>query len=460
MAKYEARARIEKVKTGSGATRYYVEREFKHDGVWRGFETITGLEEWEAKREAARSPKTVDIEDGTERQHTKSKVQNDYAASARNAKFKVGDKIKIVADAGAWRKGEKGTIIGGDYLPGYFLVKFDGGSEGRIPEEKMDVANSRACNAKFKKGDRVVATKPDYQTKGVGVVRGYEYSWDEEVERDDPGWYIVDFPNQYKVKMGKGSLRLANSRACNDILGRYKPGARVSVEIRTRPIIGKVIQYGGRPIVEYSPTTRTRFTGTLIKQNGNKWDIKSDSGEIYKDVREADLGLIYNSRACNAKFKAGDKVYVRWLGSDEEYATVISYDPKGDFYIVRGEDGQLVRPKASLLVAANSCGVRSTIPAVNAALGANAVKPGDMVKVEWEYYADKKGIVGMTGEVLKISSGIATVAIREKRNREYIVAVHALRKIANAARNDMTRPKFCLRAFTKDTCWRRSDSHG
>lgn len=214
MAKYEARARIEKVKTGSGATRYYVEREFKHDGVWRGFETITGLEEWEAKREAARTPKTVDIEDGTERQHTKSKVQNDYAASARNAKFKVGDKvkyigtkhgapygktltvvrepdavgryivrwpsdhagfmavgsegfawekelvaansarnakfkvgdkIKIVADTGAWRKGEKGTVIGGDYLPGYFFVKFDGGTEGRIPEEKMAVANSRAA---------------------------------------------------------------------------------------------------------------------------------------------------------------------------------------------------------------------------------------------------------------------------------------------------------------------------
>lgn len=84
--------------------------------------------------------------------------------------------------------------------------------------------------AKFKKGDRVVATKPDYQTKGVGVVRGYEYSWDEEIERDDPGWYIVDFPNQYKVKMGKGSLRLANSavrsRAARN--AEFKPGDVVS----------------------------------------------------------------------------------------------------------------------------------------------------------------------------------------------------------------------------------------
>ena len=40
---------------------------------------------------------------------------------------------------------------------------------------------------------------------------------------------------------------------------------------------------------------RTRFTGTLIKQNGNKWDIKSDSGEVYKSVSEADFGLSYNS---------------------------------------------------------------------------------------------------------------------------------------------------------------------
>ena len=75
--------------------------------------------------------------------------------------------------------------------------------------------------AKFKKGDRVVATEPDYQTKGVGVVRGYEYSWDEEIERDDPGYYIVDFPNQYKVKMSKGSLRLANSaRSTNSIVAK------------------------------------------------------------------------------------------------------------------------------------------------------------------------------------------------------------------------------------------------
>lgn len=214
--------------------------------------------------------------------------------------------------------------------------------------------------AKFKKGDRVVATEPNYQTKGVGVVRGYEYSWDEEVERDDPSWYIVDFPNQYKVKMGKGSLRLANAaRATNakfkvgekvkmvgfpevaivkkvfpdnlgyliDILpmryskknesvmvdedeivaanakfNGYKPGARVAVELRTRPIVGKVMQYGGRPEVEYSPTTRTRFTGTLIKQNGDKWDIKSDSGEVYKSVSESDFGLSYNSRVRNSKW--------------------------------------------------------------------------------------------------------------------------------------------------------------
>lgn len=101
-----------------------------------------------------------------------------------------------------------------------------------------------------------------------------------------------------KFKVGdKVYIRRNAARSRNDILGRNKPGARVSVELRTRPIVGKVLQYGGRPIVEYSPTTRTRFTGTLIKQNGYKWDIKSDSGEIYKDVSEADFDLIDSSNA-------------------------------------------------------------------------------------------------------------------------------------------------------------------
>lgn len=78
--------------------------------------------------------------------------------------------------------------------------------------------------AKFKKGDRVVATEPNYHTRGIGVVRGYEYSWDEEIERDDPGWYIVDFPNQYKVKMGKGSLRAANAARSRNAYAVDKKG--------------------------------------------------------------------------------------------------------------------------------------------------------------------------------------------------------------------------------------------
>ena len=56
-----------------------------------------------------------------------------------------------------------------------------------------------------------------------------------------------------------------------------------------------------------------------------------------------------NSRACNARFKAGDKAYVHWLSGEDELVDVISYEPKGDYYIVRGEDGQLAHPKASLL---------------------------------------------------------------------------------------------------------------
>lgn len=120
-----------------------------------------------------------------------------------------------------------------------------------------------------------------------------------------------------KFKVGdKVYIRRNAARSRNDILGRNKPGARVSVELRTRPIVGKVLQYGGRPIVEYSPTTRTRFTGTLIKQNGYKWDIKSDSGEIYKDVSEADFDLIDSSNAVrNADTPEGRKIIERAKGA-------------------------------------------------------------------------------------------------------------------------------------------------
>lgn len=138
-----------------------------------------------------------------------------------------------------------------------------------------------------------------------------------------------------KFKVGdKVYIRRNAARSRNDILGRNKPGARVSVELRTRPIVGKVLQYGGRPIVEYSPTTRTRFTGTLIKQNGYKWDIKSDSGEIYKDVSEADFDLIDSSnavRSTNAVIAKALNAAARnanFRGSAWDRALAVSVRPK------------------------------------------------------------------------------------------------------------------------------------
>ena len=111
------------------------------------------------------------------------------------AKFKVGDKIKLVVDTGAWSKGEKGKIIGGDYLPGYFLVKFDGGTEGRIPEDKMAVANA-ARNAKFKAGDRV-----KHKTNGLdGVVEGWASEAGYYNVRSGGRVYMWDGDDLVKVK--------------------------------------------------------------------------------------------------------------------------------------------------------------------------------------------------------------------------------------------------------------------
>ena len=167
-------------------------------------------------------------------------------------------------------------------------------------------ANSRACNAAGYVDASSVILYP-----GDAVVFKAQYS----SHKDDDEWLerngdTVREVRGNEVKLGPSANDWAKksdlmvwhnaARSRNDVLGRYKPGVRVDVELRTRPIVGKVMQYGGRPEVEYSPTTRTRFTGTLIKQNGDKWDIKSDSGEVYKSVSEADFGLSYNSRACNS----------------------------------------------------------------------------------------------------------------------------------------------------------------
>ena len=219
---------------------------------------------------------------------------------AVNAKFKVGDKVKYVGSKHGAPYGKVLTIVKEPDNLGRYTIHWDSdhsgfmavGSDGFAYEDELVLANARACNADFNVGDRVRIKNPNRQ---IGQDDG---TYEVTLIRPD-GMISIKAPSE-KVGFAVRPEQLIANAARNDALGRYKPGARVAVELRTRPIVGKVMQYGGRPEVEYSPTTRTRFTGTLIKQNGDKWDIKSDSGEVYKSVSEADFGLSYNSRSRNA----------------------------------------------------------------------------------------------------------------------------------------------------------------
>ena len=219
-----------------------------------------------------------------------------------------------------------------------------------------------------------------------------------------------------KFKVGdKVYIRRNAARSRNDILGRNKPGARVSVELRTRPIVGKVLQYGGRPIVEYSPTTRTRFTGTLIKQNGYKWDIKSDSGEIYKDVSEADFDLIDSSntvrstnavvaKALNAAARNIRAIPVDSKGkgiierckirtADGEVAEVSHIDEDGFVYF-KAKDGRIRGVPADTVVRLNAATSTVRAKACNAAARNDA---DDFV----QYHADSYSYIPKVGETYK-----------------------------------------------------------
>lgn len=222
---------------------------------------------------------------------------NSIVAKALNAALPIGD-IGVSDSTILWR------MIGGGRDEPYhdeYQKRLDKMNQRDIPEDTISILkkygyrfknSSAARNAEFNVGDKVRIKNPNRQ---IGQDDG---TYEVTLIRPD-GMISIKAPSE-KVGFAVRPEQLIANAARNDVLGRYKPGARVAVELRTRPIIGKVMEFGGRPEVEHSPTTRTRFTGTLIKQNGDKWDIKSDSGEIYKDVKEADFGLIYNSRSRNA----------------------------------------------------------------------------------------------------------------------------------------------------------------
>jgi uncharacterized Zn ribbon protein len=319
------------------------------------------------------------------------------AVNAKDAEgnlIKVGDTV-ILSDEGDYEnpKEFKVTSISGKY------VHLDDGHHEY--EKDLLVYNSRARNAAGYVDASSVVLYP-----GDAVVFKAQYSShkddDEWLERN--GDTVIEVRGN-EVKIGpsandwakKSDLMVWHNAACsrNDVLGRYKPGARVAVELRTRPIIGKVVEFGGRPEVEYSPTTRTRFTGTLIKQNGDKWDIKSDSGEVYKSVSEADFGLSYNARSRNAVVAKALNARAR---NDEQFHTylvpVLRKGVKDYVTIERVADEEtakeLVDVPSFRIIGVTVDETRPVKKAMNAATARNADDPHDidahgkkLVKGDW-----------------------------------------------------------------------------
>ena len=142
----------------------------------------------------------------------------------------------------------------------------------------------------------------------------------------------------------------------------------------------------------------------ILYRDGGKEKIEAPSHAEAKKIAEAkskasgrgytsvivDDGVDYGVNVRNAKFKAGDKAYVHWFSGEDELVDVISYEPKGDYYIVRGEDGQLAHPKASLLYPVkNSRACNSTNAIVRKALNAAALNYSPYAKGAWIH--DDKG---------------------------------------------------------------------
>ena len=107
------------------------------------------------------------------------------------AKFKVGDKVKYTGRTG---KTVTATIEGALMEPGYFIIKTPDGVKLPMPEKLLTAANSRACNAKFKVGDKV-KFKADGKDLVGTITRCYASSSHE----------------MYDVKVGSETLTVADT---------------------------------------------------------------------------------------------------------------------------------------------------------------------------------------------------------------------------------------------------------
>lgn len=135
------------------------------------------------------------------------------------AKFKVGDVVSVKREAAemidnpalARKRGRVTKVLPG----GYYEVDGELGATGlELTDAELTLANSRACNAKFKVGDRVAYYGKEsalYRLRGkvsdVSRIRGETF-------------VTVDLDNGEEWGAPEKDWGLLNSRACNSVRSR------------------------------------------------------------------------------------------------------------------------------------------------------------------------------------------------------------------------------------------------
>lgn len=133
-----------------------------------------------------------------------------------NAKYKVGDKVRIIGGgvetiASVHPKGQ-GTGFGPKEVDYYATRE----SDGFITDNDISgVANARACNAKFKVGDKVAYSVFGQTKTGTVVEVAEKFHSEYGNEHEGEQTYMVDFGKKPYSKTWESRMTLANSRARN-----------------------------------------------------------------------------------------------------------------------------------------------------------------------------------------------------------------------------------------------------
>ena len=235
-------------------------------------------------------------------------------------------------------------------------------AEPGFPRDKLEVARADAdgvlftvkgspcVNAKFavttKSGRSVVIEAPNYKAAekeakrrfGAGCIVDLVGNSEVATNAKFEGWFTTDSRTYWQMAGSFGTVEEAKKAA-----------------------------------IEKCQASLKKVNG--LWENG-KWEVRRDVDKFgpHPPIPADRKGWVFhNSAQENIRF-----------GGDQDYATVVKYNPSNDSYDVKLEDGEVAHPKASILAAANATPkaknstrnyeMKSTNPIVQKALNATVAK--------------------------------------------------------------------------------------